>query len=309
MENEMNKDLNNAHPAVSNRWMYILLVVLALGIIGLSVWLISIKGEMNDLLVEKNIQKFELEQELDKMMAEHTQLKENYGEMSDSLASLDSIIQANATEIKELLNYKWEFFTVKKKLDRLQVVAQGYVRQMDSIVTVNQALTEENFQIKEEIKQQKRDYQSLEKVRDDLSTKVNEASILSVYNLKADPVYYKSNGKEVETDKIKRVNRIKVCFTIGANTIIEPGTKVLYVRIAQPDKEILVPGRGNEYSFMSNGEQLQYSIKKELNYQNESIQICLSWNKRSTQDMFAGTYHVDIFDGDNNIGATTFTLK
>ena len=40
MENEM----NNNHPAVSNRWLYILLVVLALGIIGLSVWLISLKG-------------------------------------------------------------------------------------------------------------------------------------------------------------------------------------------------------------------------------------------------------------------------
>jgi len=309
MENEMNNEMKNAHPAVSNRWMYILLVVLALGIIGLSVWLISLKGEMNDLLVEKNIQKFELEQELEKMMADHALLKENYGEVSDSLAALDSIIQANATEIKELLNYKWEFFTVKKKLDRLQVVAQGYVRQMDSIVTVNQALTQENFQIKEEIKQQKREYKSLEKVRDDLTVKVDEASVLSVYNLKGDPVYYKSGGKEVETDKIRRVNRIRVCFTVGANTIVQPGSKVLYVRIAQPDKEILVPGRGNEYSFMSNGEQLQYSIKKEFNYVNEAMQICVNWDKRDTQDMFAGTYHVDIFDGDNNIGHTTFTLK
>lgn len=309
MENEINKDMNNTHPAVSNRWMYILLVILALGIIGLSVWLISLKGEMNDLLVEKNIQKFELEQELEKMMADHALLKENYGEVSDSLASLDSIIQANATEIKELLNYKWEFFTVKKKLDKLQVVAQGYVRQMDSIVNVNQQLTQENFEIKEEIKQQKRDYKDLEKVKDELTVKVDEASILSVYNLRGDPVYYKSGGKEVETDKVRRVNRIRVCFTIGANTIVQPGPKTLYVRIAQPDKEILVPGRGNEYSFLSNGEQLQYSIKKDFNYQNEPMQICVNWDKRDAQDMFAGTYHVDIFDGDNNIGHTTFTLK
>ena len=301
--------MNNNHPAVSNRWLYILLVVLAIGIIGLSVWLISLKGEMNDLLVEKNIQKFELEQELEKLMTEHTMLKESYGEVSDSLATLDSLIQANATEIKELLNYKWEFFTVKKKLDRLQVVAQGYVRQMDSIVTVNQVLTQENLQIKEEIKQQKREYKNLEKVRDDLSVKVDEASILSVYNLVGQPVYFKSGGKEVETDKVRRVNRVRVCFTIGANTIIEPGSKLIYVRIAQPDKEILVPGRGDEYSFISNGETLQYSIKKEFNYQNEALQMCVSWNKRDSQEMFAGTYHVDIFDGDNNIGHTTFTLK
>lgn len=309
MENEISNDMNHNHPAVSNRWMYILLVVLALGIIGLSVWLISLKGEMNDLLIEKNIQKFELEQELNRLMDDHTLLKENYGEVSDSLATLDSIIMANATEIKELLNYKWEFFTVKKKLDRLQVVAQGYVRQMDSIVTVNHELTQENFEIKEEIKQQKREYKNLEKLRDDLTVKVDEASILSVYNLKGDPVYFKSGGKEVETDKIRRVNRVRVCFTIGANTIVQPGPKTIYVRIAQPDKEILVPGRGTEYSFISNGETLQYSIKKDFNYQNEAIQFCVNWDKRSTQDMYAGTYHVDVFDGDNNIGHTTFTLK
>ena len=260
MENEM----NNNHPAVSNRWLYILLVVLALGIIGLSVWLISLKGEMKDLLVEKDVQKFELEQELNTLMSEHLLLKESYGEASDSLASLDSLIQANAEEIKELLNYKWEFFTVKKKLDKLQVVAQGYVRQMDSIVSVNKVLTQENFEIKEEIKQQKREYKNLEKIKDDLTEKVVEASVLGVYNLKSDAVYLKSGGKEVETDKVRRVNRVRVCFTVGANTIVQPGSKTLYVRIAQPDKEILVPGRGDEYSFLSNGEQLQYSIKKIL---------------------------------------------
>jgi hypothetical protein len=309
MEKEMNNEMNDNHPAVSNRWLYILLVVLALGIIGLSVWLISVKGEMKDLLVEKEVQKFELEQELDRLMSDHLLLKESYGEASDSLATLDSLIQANAVEIKKLLNYKWEFFAVKKKLDRLQVVAQGYVRQMDSIVTVNQELTQENFEIKEVIKQQKRDYQNLEKVKDDLNTKVDEASILSVYNLTGTPVYQKSGGKEVESDKIRRVNRVRVCFTVGANTIVEPGSKTLYVRIAQPDKEILVPGRGTEYSFDSNGETLQYSIKKDFNYQNESLQFCVYWDKRSTQDMYAGTYHVDIFDGDNNIGHTTFTLR
>lgn len=305
----MNSDMSNNHPVNSNRWMYILLVVMALGIIGLSVWLISLKGEMKELLVEKNIQKLELEQELDILLADHALLKENYGEVSDSLAALDSIIQANAKEIKELLNYKWEFFTVKKKLDRLQVVAQGYVRQMDSIVTVNQELTEENFQIKEEIKQQRRNYMDLEKVKEDLTIKVDEASILSVYNLKGDPVYYRSSGKEVVTDKVRRVNRIRVCLTIGANSIIPAGSKTIYVRIARPDKEILVPGRGTEYSFTSNGETLQYSIIKEFNYENEAIQMCMNWDKREAEEMFAGTYHVDIFDGDNNIGHTTFSLK
>ena len=89
-------------------------------------------------------------------MLEHAQIKESYGDLSDSLVTVDSVIQANAAEIKQLLNYKWDYYKVKKKLDRLQVISQGYVRKMDSIVVVNEVLTEENLQIKEEIQQEKR---------------------------------------------------------------------------------------------------------------------------------------------------------
>jgi hypothetical protein len=81
------------------------------------------------------------------------------------------------------------------------------------------------------------------------------------------------------------------------------------VRIAQPDKEILIAGRGDKYTFEHQGETLQYSVKKELNYQNEALDICVKYNLRNTQEVQAGLYHVDIFDGDNNIGHTTFELR
>ena len=115
---------NSATTKNSNLWLYILLIVLALGIIGLSVWLISVKKNMNELLTEKEMQRIELVGELDSLMLEHNQTKESYGEISDSLVVMDSVIQANADEIKQLLNYKWDYYKVKKKLNRLQVIIQ-----------------------------------------------------------------------------------------------------------------------------------------------------------------------------------------
>ena len=55
---------NSAAPKNSNLWMYILLIVLALGIIGLSIWLISVKRNMSELLTEKEMQRIELVSEL-----------------------------------------------------------------------------------------------------------------------------------------------------------------------------------------------------------------------------------------------------
>lgn len=293
----------------SNLWMYIVIVIMALGIIGVSLWLLSVKSTMNELLAEKEIQKTELEHELQTLLKAHEDIKVAYGDASDSLQVMDSVIQANAVEIKKMLNYKWEYYKIKKKMSRLQVIAQGYVRQMDSIVTINQDLTEENLQIKEEIKIEKRKYRKLEEQTVALSGKVDEASVLSVYNLKSSAMHKKGGGKEIETDKIRRIDLVKVCFTLGENSIIEPGIKTIYVRIAQPDKKILVKARDDQNSFMFQGEKLQYSIKEEVTYDNYAMDMCIRWHKRSTQELKPGLYHVDIFEGENNIGHTTFTLR
>ena len=296
-------------PKNSNTLMYIILVILALGIIGLSIKLLSVSKEMKGLKAEKEQQKIELQKELDSLVRAHEQIKLEYGELSDSLTVKDSIIEANAREIKKLLNTRWEYYKVKKKLSRLQKIAQNYVRQMDSLYTVNHQLTEENMKIKEEIKIEKQKNQELQQVKEELKEKVEIASTLHAYNVKATPVHLKGNNKERSTDKVGRVDRINVCFTIGKNDIVEPGKKTVYVRIARPDKKILVIGRSDKYSFVFRGEKLQYSIKKDFDYNQESVDICVHWTRRETMEMQPGLYHVDLFEGDNEIGHTTFTLK
>ncbi len=302
-------EMNVQAPRNSNRWLYVILIVLALGIIGMSFWLLSVKKNMTDLLGEKEQQRMELTMELDSLLVQHDLIRESYGKLSDSLATKDSVIQANAVEIKKLLNTKWEYYKIKKKLSSLQKVAQGYVLQMDSLYTVNHELTEENLQIKEEIKIEKRKNRQLEDLSEELSGKVGEASIFNIYNLEALPIHLKGSGKEVATDKIRRAARIRVCFTVGENTIIEPGKKTIYIRIAQPNSEILVKGRGEDYTFLHQGEMLQYSMTETIDYENEAIDICMRWDKRSTQELKPGLYHVDLFEGDNNIGHTLFELR
>ena len=308
MENQ-NNEIQNVRPKNNNLWMYIVLVILAMGIIGLSIYMLSIKKELSSLVAEKEAQRLELVEELNTLIIEHEKIKVSYGEMSDSLVVMDSVIQKNAKEIKGLLNYKWEYYKIKKKLSRLQVVSQNYVRQMDSLYTQNHELTEENLQMREEIQIERNRNQNLELQKDELSGKVEEASILGSYNINANAVRVKSGNNESETNKVRRADRIKVCFTLSENSIVAAGKKSIYVRVAQPDKEIIAKGRDDKYTFEHQGQMLQYTMKKDIDYQNEAIDICLSWNRRQTFEMQVGVYHVDIFDGDFNIGHTTFELK
>ena len=294
----------------SGKGLIIALVVLLLAIAALVIWIFSIKSDMNVLLDEKEAQRVELQAELDSLMQEHEMIKEEYGTLSDSLFVKDSIIQANAQEIRKLLDTQWEYYKVKRKLELLQKVSQGYVRQMDSLYTVNAALTEENIEIRGDLQEARGEIEEMSRSNEALTEKVGQASILQVYNMQAMGIRDRGSGKEKETDKASRLDKIKVCFTIGENKIIEAGTKDIYVRIARPDKLILTKDRSDTYTFMYQGEKIQYSIKKSIDYQNLSMNLCLYWDKGYDEiEMQKGAYHVEVFFGDEVIGHTQFVLR
>lgn len=290
--------------------LILIIIILIIAVGGLIINLLDTKSELTTLQSEKEQQRVELQTELDLVISDHNKIKEDYGTLSDSLFIKDSIIQENANEIKKLLNTKWEYYKIKKRLKLLQGVAQGYVHQMDSLYNVNKALTEENIRIKEEFSYELKLNSELTRVAEDLSEMVEQASVLKAYNTTAVPMRLKSNGKETPTDKARRLEKIKICFTLSENLIIPEGVKTLYVRIARPDKLILVKNKSDDYSFTFQGETLQYSMKEDIEYNNIQKDICLSWIKRySKEPMMTGVYNVEIFSEDEVIGNAQFTLK
>jgi hypothetical protein len=301
---------NNITPAKKTpKLLYIIIAILALAVIGLIIWQLTTRSHLNSLVEEKENARVELKKDLDSLLVEHEIVKQQYGELSDSLLVKDSVIQANAKEIKRLLDTEWEYYKVKKKLGQLQLIAQGYVRQMDSLYRVNLALTEENVAIKKDLSELKKVKEDIEKDNVTLTEKVEIASSLRAHSLNAAGIRLRGN-KEVETDKTKRLDQVRVCFTVAENQIALPGNKDIYVRIARPDKEILTKGKIDEYTFEYEGENIQYSVMKSIDYVNEAVELCLYWRKNySGQDLPAGLYHVDIFCEGEVIGHTTFTLR
>lgn len=295
----------------NNRRMMILAIVMAVVAIALVVILLQTRSSLKNLLAEKEQQRVELQQELDSLLVDHEKVKMEYGQLSDSLTVKDSVIQANAKEIRRLLDTEWEYYKVKKKLGQLQLIAQGYVRQMDSLYRVNAALTEENVAIRQDLKELKKEKDAIEKDRRELSGKVEIAALLKAVNMEATGIRSRSGGeKEVPTDKVQRTDQVRVCFTIGENKIASPGQKDVYIRIARPDQEILAKGRLDDYSFEYQGELLQYSVMQTIQYENLAVDLCLYWKKEySGQEMKPGLYHVDIFCENAIIGHTTFTLR
>lgn len=311
----MNPEERNKQNAIRNRNLFIAamcaLLLAVVFLIVLAVKNSSIKEDLKMLETEKEMQRLDFQAEVDSLIKVHNELKESYGELSLELAEKDSIIQADAVEIKKLLDSQWDYYRIKKKVASLQAISQKYVRQMDSLYTVNRELVAENERIREEYQAEKRQNTNLTRRNDELTDKVNLAATMKIHNLTANAVRFKGNSKEATTDRANRAERIMVDFTVAQNELVEVGTKVFYLRIADPTKMVISKGTGDEYSFATNGgESLQYTERVRINYDGKETSVRAYYVKPSDTEMMPGRYYIDVYEqGGKLIGQTSLELK
>lgn len=286
------------------------LLVALVFVIVLAVKNSSVKSELQNLEAEKELQRQDFQAEVDSLMKVHNELKESYGELSQELAEKDSIIQADAVEIKKLLDSQWDYYRIKKKVASLQAISQKYVRQMDSLYTVNRELVAENERIREEYQAEKRHNTNLTRQNDELTGKVNIASTIKIHGLTANGVRFKGGSKEATTDRANRTERIMVDFTMVQNDLVEIGNKTFYLRIADPTKAVISKGNGDEYSFTSNGESLQYTERVFVKYDGKDTPVRAYYIKPSGIEMMPGRYYIDVYEqGGKLIGQTSLELR
>ena len=303
-------DSDNKKKTQQPIWLYAILGVLAIALVFLLVRNSSMKSDLQELEAEKEMQRVDFQAEVDSLMKVHNELKESYGELSQELAEKDSIIQADAVEIKKLLDSQWDYNYIKKKLSNLQEISQHYVRQMDSLYTVNRELVAENERIREEFQAERRQNTNLTRQKEELTNKVNQAATMKLFNYSAQAVRFKGSGKETATDRAARAERIRIDFTLAANDLIDPGTKLFYVRIAAPNRAIISKGTGDEYAFQSNGETLQFTEKVRVNYDGNETPVRAYYTKPDAYEMMLGTYFIDVYEeGGKLIGQTAIDLK
>lgn len=293
----------------STKWI-IVIVLLIIAIVAILIWFVPMKEKYLSMINEKEEQRLELQNELNDLLIKHDSIKIEYGALADSLTVKDSIILANAKEIQDLLNYKWEYGKVNKKLELLRKISQGYVHQLDSLYTENKDLKEENEKIRQQYSKEQDRTRELSKDKEKLIETVSQAKVLKAYSIASGGVRFTGSGKEKETDKAGKIERVKVCFVLGENKLVDPGIKTVHIRIIRPDGVVVVQKAGGDYTFNFNGETLEYTAKQEIEYKNKDTYTCLYWTKKTKADpAMVGIYNVFIYADGFEIGQTSFELK
>jgi hypothetical protein len=304
------EEINNTQNIKKYKRLSIVLAIIALLSLGVTVYYVTLSHEQQE---ESNIieeQNNSLQQELDSILLEYETMKSEYGTLNDQLTEKDSAILAQAEEIRGLIASQEDYRRIKKKLELLQNQGKEYVQLLDSLYIVNQQLTKENVEIKQTVTRLSKEKEELSVEKETLQEKVTTATKLKAYNISLKGINLKGRSKkEEETNKAKRVKKLKVVFTLSENELFPAGELNLYCRISLPDGKVLALGRGDGYSFINDGKQLQYTIKSSVDYDNKAKLITMEWNLRPEDYAVPGEYTVQLFTETDYIGQTKMILQ
>ena len=287
-----------------NKKIIIIGCALLLMLIGVTALLLMEKQTNKELVQEFELEKEDLENEYTRFAQQYDELKMTV--TNDSLAvlleqeqlktqrlleELRTVKSTNASEIRRL----------KKELATLRKVMIGYINQIDSLNRLTARQQEVIQDVTRKYNDASRQISTLSAEKKTLNEKVALAAQLDVTNIRIDP----QNKRGRTTDKVKRVVKFKIDFTLVKNITAETGERTLYVRITKPDNSVLTKSEANTFAYENR--QLTYSIKKYIEYTGEEQAVTVYWNVE--EYLYAGEYRVDIFAEGTLIGQQSFTLE
>ena len=279
-------------------------IVLVAALIGVTALLFSEKQTNQELLMEFELNKEELENEYTTFAKQYDELKLTVSNDSLSvlleqeqlktqrlLEELRTVKSSNASEIRRL----------KNELATLRKVMVGYINQIDSLNRLTEHQKQVIADVTKKYQAASQQIDKLDEERKNLDKKVTLAAQLDVSNINVLPANHR--GKKAK--RIKQLEKFVINFTIAKNITAQTGERTIYVLLTQPDNSVLTKNESNTFQYEN--KQLPYSIKKYIEYTGEEQAVTVYWDVE--EFLHPGTYRVDIFAEDTFIGSHEFTLE
>ena len=294
----------------SNKGLIVILVLLVLTNAA-TLFLFYNERQENVLLITDNTdlstEKDALNMELQDMLAQYDSVTTDNEDMLAQIAEQRAEIESLMKEAEKHKDDAWIIHKLRKEAKTLREVMKNYLVTIDSLNTANQELIVQKAEVETKLTKQKEQNQELSTKNDELAEKVKIGSKLKVVDFISLGQRVKNNTVHRETDRAKRTDKIKTCFTINKNEVTKPGKKYIYLRIVGPDGEVLAFDQDQQYMFTYDGKEGLYSRKKEIMYENEETDMCLYWDMQ--KEAIEGKYLVEIYAEDYLMGTTSFELE
>lgn len=307
-----------SRPAGSNTVRNVLIGLLAVGLIGSWAYILTQKSEAktehNAMVTQvagvtsdrdsvKNLYE-EAIVRLDNLTGENTRI-------SSELVGKDAELKKIKGEIKKILANKnataADLGRARKLIGDLNGKIGNLEQEVARLMGENQQLATNNTVLTQEKTQLQTDLQTTTQEKEDLAKKVDVGSTFATSNINIKGIDEKGNGKEKETDKAKKVNKLVVSFDVE-NRITPAGPVDFYVIVTGPDGQVINnPSMGSGNLTTRNDGDKAFTYKTTVDYE-QGTRKTVSVPLR--QDKFqVGDYKIEIYQNGFKIGEGTRNLR
>lgn len=273
----------------------------------------SMQADLDTLknLLEKNgmvdLMGADLKDNLEFMLESYSSIKTSNDTMSTRIEQQKEKIKGLLEEAQKHKGDAFAMLRLKKEGETLRRIMKSYIHTIDSLNTANIGLVADIKNKEKVITDVKAERDDLTDKNKNLTEKVAKGSVLQASGLNSTAIRLRNGGKQVETSKAGRTDMIKACMTIMENRIARAGTKEIYMVIITPGGSIISDDPAATVA-TEDGSQ-PFSLKREIEYQNASLDLCMFAEIKEGVDLQAGTYIVKFYCEKSMIGKSTFVLK
>lgn len=298
----LRKLLNMENPKNNNSSLKAVIAVLAVLLIGSLVYIFKLSSD-------SDVQKTELTTTLtekESVMKDLQELKATYdAAIAENTSMSDELIQERDKVVAlmdDLNKSKGDVSKYKSQVQAMQSKMKTMVAENDELKKQNGVLTTQRDSTIVVLGESKKYNEVLVGQNEELAKTVEKGSKLSILNTKTAAYKMRSSGKQIETDKASRADILKISFTIAENQIAKSGDKTYYVQVIDSKNNVL--GDKKTESFGDNT--LTYSFKTTVQYENKSVNVV---QDLPGKDFPKGTYFINVFDNDELVSKTSFSLR
>ncbi|HYO23075.1 MAG TPA: hypothetical protein VER36_11770 [Flavisolibacter sp.] len=228
------------------------------------------------------------------------QLNERQTEIVKLKNQINSIMRNKNASAADLSRARNLISQLNGKINNLEMEVARLMGENQQLATSNVVLTGEKAQLQT-------DLQTTTTQKEELAAKVDVGSTFAASNIAIKGIDEKGNGKEKETDKAKKVNKLVVSFDVE-NRIAPSGPADMYVIVTGPDGQIISnPSMGSGTLTTRTEGDRPFTYKAGIEYE-QGTRKTVSVPLR--QDKFqVGDYKIEIYQNGFKIGEGTRNLR
>ncbi|MEL4308377.1 hypothetical protein [Joostella sp. CR20] len=295
----------------SNNGLKVIAGLLAAALIGTLIYTVSLYNNNKDTTEKLNKEKNlviedlnNLKSDYDRAISESESANAELVEARNKIATYIDSVQQMKADISSLSRYR-------RQVQQLTKEREFLLAQNDSLRASNTLLAMQRDSTKTALQQQSMFTDSLIMQNTQLSKVVETGAALGLSKFSAEAVKERNSGKIVSVNNNRRADKLKICYTVGANKITKPGAKQFYIQVSDPSGNILgeravAAKEGDE---TSEAVSITYSKASSFYYENTSLDVC-DFIAKEGEDFPEGKYSVVVYDQNlKQLGSTQFDLR